>query len=394
MLKKGEILAKRYQIISLLGEGGMSKVYKVKDLRLENFWALKEFVYPLKGDEEARQLKRNFIREAKICARLTHPGIAGVVDFFSIGNRHYLVEEFVRGKTLLQILESNPKKLPDVVSISLKICDVLEYVHSQKIVYRDLKPDNIMVQSNGSIKLLDFGIARSFKKEKKKDTLIMGTPGYASPEQYGSSQTDNRSDVYSLGALMHHVLTGKDPREKPFDFESPSSLGLKVSPKLEKVVMKALSLKKERRFQSISEMKSAIITAVNGKKEIKKAQEKTAEEKPAEEKKVVKKLRPVRRIRKKQEPSNEKNDATFAGKITTLIYVVLFFMLVALIFEHHFRIWVLIPYFLFAGGVVFFIYWLWEKKSKKEEVVKKVKAEVVPGKKKIRRRRIRERIQK
>lgn len=363
MLNKGDILADRYQIVSFIDGGGMSRVYLVKDLRLETQWALKEFSYTAGSDSEKKQLERNFVKEAKVCARLSHPGIARVVDFFSIEDRHYLVEEFVEGDTLLKKLQNGPLPVEDTIAITIRLTKILTYIHDQGIVYRDLKPDNVMIKPDGSVKLLDFGIARIYKSEQEKDTVILGTPGFAAPEQYGTAQTDQRSDIYSLGALIHHALTGRDPREKPFDFDNPSSMGVTISPALENAIMKALSMKKESRYSSIAEMEKEIKDAYSGNKT--SAYRKNSGN-------LSNKSKAARFVKGKEKPpknlaKDNSDRGSLAKKITILVYGVVLFMLASLLIEMRFRIWVLIPYFLVAWLVVFLIYRLWAGKDKEED---------------------------
>lgn len=258
MLKTGEVIAERYRIEKILGEGGMGRVYLVEDLRLGSNWVLKEFTFTGKNPVETKLLEEHFITEAKICASLSHPGIPRVIDYFTVGERHYLAEEYIIGETLLEHIESGKLTTAEIIPIALKLCDVLEYVHSHNIIYRDLKPDNIMLTGDGGLKLIDFGIARVYKAGRTKDTLMMETPGYAAPEQHGTSQADSRSDVYSLGAVMHHMLTGIDPRIRPFYFETPSDIGVSVMPYLDGIIMKALSHKIEERYASMKEMRQAV----------------------------------------------------------------------------------------------------------------------------------------
>lgn len=363
MLKKGDILADRYEVVSFIDGGGMSRVYLVKDLRLETQWALKEFSYTAGSDTEKRQLERSFVKEAKVCARLSHPGIARVVDFFSIEDRHYLVEEFIEGETLLKKIQRAPLTVEETITIAMRLTKILTYIHDQGIVYRDLKPDNVMIKPDGSVKLLDFGIARVYKSDQEKDTVILGTPGFAAPEQYGTSQTDQRSDIYSLGALIHHALTGRDPREKPFDFDNPSTMGITISPAMENIIMKALSLKKENRYSSITEMEKDMKEAYSGNKT-------SVYRKNSGNQALKSKAAKFIKGREKPEKSSNKVNTereSLAKKISFLVYGVVLFMLVSLLIEMRFRIWVLIPYFLVAWLVVFLIYRLWESKNKVED---------------------------
>lgn len=341
----------------------MSRVYLVLDLRLETRWALKEFSYSAGNDAEKRQMERNFVKEAKVCARLSHPGIARVVDFFSVEDRHYLVEEFVEGETLLKKLQKAPLSTEETVFISMRLTKILTYIHEQGIIYRDLKPDNVMIKPDGSVKLLDFGIARMHKSEQEKDTIILGTPGFAAPEQYGTAQTDQRSDIYSLGALMHHALTGRDPREKPFDFDNPSTMGITVSPAFERIIMKALSLKKENRYSSIIEMEKDIKDAYSGNK-LQSFRKNSGN--PANKAKVSKYIKGKEKKDKLLKENNQDKDS-LARKIAVLVYGVVLFMLVSLFIEMRFKLWILVPYFLVAWLIVFIIYKLWTGKNRTED---------------------------
>lgn len=383
MLIMGQVLENRYQVISYLGEGGMSRVYLVKDLRLDNRWVLKEFSFKAEDEEEREALEKGFISEAKFCARLSHVSIPKVIDYFTLNDTHYIVEELVEGESLLSKMNSKRVSMKDVVPIAIKICDVLEYIHSEGIVYRDLKPDNIMMKPDGTLKLIDFGIARIYKKGKTKDTIIIGTPGYASPEQYGTSQTDFRSDIYSLGALMHHMVTGRDPREKPFNFDSPSSMGIKISNYLENIIMKALSLKPEKRYAGAEQMKSALeavlaeMTPVNG----------LGSSAPILEPFSIKHSKTISNasIKEKKEkqsvakdPSLSSKGSTITQKIIILVYAVFFFMLFILLFEMKFKIWLLIPYFVAAWGIVaLFLYMA--RSGKKKEPKKTIPKQTLPA---------------
>jgi serine/threonine protein kinase len=170
----------------------------------------------------------------------------------------------VKGKTLEKILEARKGRPVDerlTLSWALQISKTMYFLSVQKprpIVFRDLKPSNIMIARDGRVKLIDFGIARFFKEDKHEDTYVYGTPGYAAPEQYGSGQTDVRSDLFSLGATLHHCLTGRNPSENPLDFPDPRQLNPKLSRGTAAIIKKALAPDMEKRFQSALEMKQAV----------------------------------------------------------------------------------------------------------------------------------------
>ncbi|MGQ9548960.1 MAG: protein kinase domain-containing protein, partial [Roseiflexus sp.] len=204
----------RYVVEEKLGQGGMGAVYRARDLRLSTVnWAIKEMSQAqITGPLELQQTRAAFQQEAELLAGLSHPGLPKVVDHFEQDGKAYLVMEFVPGSSLLALArrEGLPFPLPRVLDWARQICEVLEYLHNRPspIIFRDLKPANVMLTPEGRIKLVDFGIARLFKPGKERDTQAFGTLGYSAPEQYGQSQTDPRSDIYSLGVLLHQLLTG------------------------------------------------------------------------------------------------------------------------------------------------------------------------------------------
>lgn len=265
MLEEGAMLQDRYRIVRILGGGGMGQVYLAHDTRLaDKPCAVKELLPdPRATPEEQRQAAAQFYREAAILAHLSHSNLPNVFDYFEQEGNLYLVMDYIEGETLLDRLHRSPQGLPvqDVVAWAVQLCDVLQYLHEQQppVIFRDLKPANVMVTPDGMIKLIDFGIARLFDPGKSTDTLKMGTAGYAPPEQYaGQGQTTPRSDIYALGVTLHELLTGEDPTAHPFVFTPPHELNRNVPPPLSDVVMKALSINPDDRFPSAMAMKEAI----------------------------------------------------------------------------------------------------------------------------------------
>jgi serine/threonine-protein kinase len=261
MLPPNALVEKRYAIIHKLGEGGMGAVYLVKDTRLGNRkCALKEMSdAPITNPVELQQAKEAFQREAEILSTLSHPALPRVTDFFSVGSKHYLVMDYADGRPLDELLVKRVRPFPEsqVMVWAQQVCEVFSYLHSQDppIIYRDLKPANIMLTTNRkSLKLIDFGIARTYKPHRPKDTIAMGTPGYSPPEQYGKGQTDHRSDIYALGATLHHLLTLRDPGDEPFRFPEVTSLNPGVSAEMNQVIMKAVEQDRTKRWQSVTEM--------------------------------------------------------------------------------------------------------------------------------------------
>ncbi|OGW27076.1 MAG: hypothetical protein A2X56_01410 [Nitrospirae bacterium GWC2_57_13] len=263
------VLKNRYEVHSVLGRGGMGCVYKVADRHQRGaIRAAKELQAGGIPDERKAESLVQFQTEARILARLTHPNLPKVYDYFSLAGKHYIIMEYVKGRTLEQILNARQGKPIEervVLSWALQISRTMHFLSVQKplpIVFRDLKPSNIMIDRSGRVKLIDFGIARFFKEDKSEDTYVYGTPGYAAPEQYGTGQTDVRSDIFSLGATMHHCLTGKNPSDNPLDFDDPHKLNRRISRAAAVIVMRALAQDREKRFRSALEMKQAVQRAL------------------------------------------------------------------------------------------------------------------------------------
>jgi len=259
------ILTGRYVILEKIAQGGMGAVYKAQDRRLQGkVVAVKEMSESAVAQAERERVLESFQREAELLARLDHPNLARVSDRFQEGERHYMVIEFIEGQTLQKMLEGRNDPFPQeqVLNWAEQLCDVLAYLHSQqpKIIYRDIKPANVMVLAGSDqVKLIDFGIARFYKLGKKKDTIEFGTDGYAPPEQYGKTQTDERADVYALGAMLHQLLTLREPMTRPFHFPPARALNPKVSQQVETAIADAVQAEQDKRHQSMDEMRSALL---------------------------------------------------------------------------------------------------------------------------------------
>ena len=265
MLEQNIMLQDRYRIVKALGGGGMGQVYLAHDTRLaDKPCAVKELIPdPHATPEEEKQAAAQFHQEAAVLAHLSHPNLPDVSDYFDERGRFYLVMDYIEGETTEERLHLSPDGLPpeDVVEWAVQLCDVLEYLHSQTppVIFRDMKPANVMLTPEEDVKLIDFGVARLFDPTKRTDTLKMGTAGYAPPEQYaGQGQTTPRSDVYALGATLHELLTGADPTAHPFVFTPPRKLNPGISPSLSNAVMRAVNLDPDDRFPSVKAMKETL----------------------------------------------------------------------------------------------------------------------------------------
>ena len=228
LLAPHSLLKGRYRILSRLGQGGMGAVYKAEDTDIgDRPVAVKEMSQRNLGLQEIAEATDAFKREAHLLGRLFHRHLPRIYDHFAEGGRWYLVMDFIEGDTLEEHLTAAGGKLPveEVLDIGMQLCTVLGYLHSHQppIIFRDLKPANVMRTAEGDLFLIDFGIARHFKPGQAKDTAAYGSAGYAAPEQYGTAQTTPQSDIFSLGATLHHLLTGSDPSQSPFLFVPLSS---------------------------------------------------------------------------------------------------------------------------------------------------------------------------
>jgi serine/threonine protein kinase len=276
----GYMLRGRYRILRVIGGGGMGAVYKAEDIkRGESLVAVKEMRTDIdtpasaqsppgteeerqREREERRQLLEAFRREAQILSDLRHANLPTVTDFFTEGGRPYLVMELIPGESLekkIDRLHGHAMDEIEVLEYGIQICQVLQFLHTQDppIIFRDVKPANIMVVPNGLVKLIDFGIARTYKEGKRRDTMSMGTAAYAPFEQFGKGQTDARSDVYSLAATMFHLLTGKPPTPAT----TPVSLrdyNPRVTGRTEQVIIRSMSRDMDARPQTADALENEL----------------------------------------------------------------------------------------------------------------------------------------
>ena len=258
------MLQQRYRLLAQLGTGGSSAVYKAEDTLLnDHLVAIKAISLRGLKAQEIIDLTGAFNREVLLLTGLKHPSVPHIYQSFSDREGWYVVMDFIEGTTLEKYLESTRGErlqVGEVLDIALQLCAVLDYLHTGQppVIFRDLKPANIMLKPDGRIALIDFGIARHFKPGKAKDTMPFGTPGYAAPEQYGRAQTTPRTDIYSLGVIMHQLLTGDDPAQAPFSFaplhldDQPTLAGL------ETLVMQMVEMDANTRPESISVIKEEL----------------------------------------------------------------------------------------------------------------------------------------
>jgi serine/threonine protein kinase len=263
------VLIDRYTIQHVVGVGGMGAVYCARDLHFPNVVkrvAVKEMINNARDPVIRDTIIKNFEREANILATLNHPSIPRIYDYFSQDDRSYLIIEFIDGMDLEAILMESSDFLPEVqvVNWAIELCEVISYLHNYKpepIIFRDIKPSNIMVDQQGHILLVDFGIAKTFQTGQKG--TIIGTEGYSPPEQYKGDATP-QADIYALGATMHHLLTKRDPRlEPPFSFDERKirSINPAISSELEAVIQTALHYDPKDRYSSAELMREALIAS-------------------------------------------------------------------------------------------------------------------------------------
>lgn len=217
MTKEGTVLDGKYEILAEVGRGGMSIVYLARDKRLNKQWAVKEIKND--GKKSAKTLLKGLEREANILKNVDHPVLPRIVDIINQDGTIYVVMDYIEGDTIQDRLKkegAQPQEL--VVEWGLQLASALNYLHNMNppIIYRDMKPSNVMIKPEGGVKLIDFGTAKEYEIENNADTTALGTRGYAAPEQFGDSKgrgiynTDARTDIYNLGATLYHIVTGKN----------------------------------------------------------------------------------------------------------------------------------------------------------------------------------------
>ena len=251
-----DIIDSKYEILKLLNTGGMnSAIYLALDKKLNRQWAIK------KVRKSSSQTTSMLMAEASIMKNLDHPMLPRIVGIEEDPKFFYIIMDFVQGENLKTVVASSgPQAQDTVVSWGVKLCDVLTYLHGKGIVYRDMKPANIMLSPDGNIKLIDFGIAREYKENASEDTTALGTEGYAAPEQYeGKGQTDARTDVYGMGITLFQLLTGVNPSSYQENIFSIRLQNPNLSSGLDKIILKCTNKDPKKRYQSTEELKKALL---------------------------------------------------------------------------------------------------------------------------------------
>lgn len=260
MLEIGQLVDNKYRILDVVGKGGMSVVYLARNERANKSWAIKE-VRKI-GGENLEIKKNSLIAETEMLKNLSHPNLPAIVDVIETDDTFLVVMDYIEGNDLGEILkEFGAQPQEKVVEWGLQLCDVLEYLHTRKkpIIYRDLKPANIMLKPDGNITLIDFGTAREVKIADANDTISLGTRGYAAPEQFGANaKTDARTDIYCLGATMYHLVTNHNPATEPYVMSPIRERNPSLSVGLEKIILKCTQNDPDKRYQSCAELMYAL----------------------------------------------------------------------------------------------------------------------------------------
>lgn len=259
----GHILNEKYRIEGKLGSGGMGSVYLAHDLRDGSHYAVKEI--KRKSDEV-----HDCGAEPDMLKRLSHPALPRLYDIIENESSVYLIVEYINGRTLSTGLDLNGPVSEDAAAQwGIQLCEVLGYLHSQKphpVIYRDMKPSNIMLQPDGQLKLIDFGIAREYKSRASNDTVFIGTRGYAAPEQYGTGQTSAASDIYSLGATLYHLITGCAPDMPPYVLKPVRTINPEITLEMERIIAKCTRQEPSERYQSAAELRHDLELLIKGAK--------------------------------------------------------------------------------------------------------------------------------
>lgn len=260
MLKTGTVIDGKYKILNQIGHGGMSTVYLAMNEKANKPWAIKEV--RKEGVFQYEVVRNSLATEIEMLKKLKHPYLPSIIDVIDKEDSYLIVMDYIEGNTLLRVMEEYGVQPPEfVIEWGKQLCEVLGYLHTRKppIIYRDLKPSNIMLKPNGTIALIDFGTAREYKENHAEDTTCLGTHGYAAPEQFGGlGQTDARTDIYCLGMTLYHLLTGCSPCEPPYEIQPIRELKPEISEGIEKIILKCTRRNPEERYQNCDELLYAL----------------------------------------------------------------------------------------------------------------------------------------
>lgn len=261
------VIGGRYSLLTVIGHGGMSTVYLALDQVLNKQWAAKR-IKDVSDPGQRELIVQSIVTEANMIKRFDHPAIPRIVDLVEEGGSLYVIMDYIEGQSLEAVLAAEgPQPESRAVAWGLQLCSALSYLHRRTppVIYRDMKPSNVMLKPNGTVQIIDFGIAREYRDETGSstpaigDTVQLGTRGYAPPEQHGGTgQTDARTDVYALGATLYTLLTGRNPAEPPYQILPLRQVNDGLSPALERVISKATQADPEERYQDCAEMAYAL----------------------------------------------------------------------------------------------------------------------------------------
>ncbi len=260
MLEIGSLVDGKYKILNKVGQGGMSVVYLAMNEKANKQWAVKEVRKD--GVLDFESVKQGLVAETDILKRLSHPNLPSIIDVIDTEDSFIIIMDYIQGNSLNKALdEYGAQPQEHVIDWAKQLCDVLGYLHSRTpaIIYRDMKPANIMLKPDGNVTLIDFGTAREFKEKNLADTTCLGTVGYAAPEQFGGmGQTDARTDIYCLGATLYHLVTGMNPCEPPYEIKPIREINPSLSSGLERIIQKCTQRDPNDRYQSAAEMMYAL----------------------------------------------------------------------------------------------------------------------------------------
>ncbi len=261
--RRGEIVGGKYEILKEIGQGGMSTVYLVMDTRLKKNWAMKEVMKEGRNAADSYEMLRSsLLVEAEMLKKLSHPRLPRIVDLIETEDYFCVVMDYIEGRTLAEVLrEEGAQPQERVIRWAKQLAEVLYYLHTcdPPVIYRDMKPDNIMLKPDGDIVLFDFGIAREYKHFRPGDTHSLGTFGYAAPEQFGGrGQTGPETDIFSLGTTLYHLVTGRDPAQPPYGVRPIREIDPGLSPGLERILLKCTRRDPEERYRDCAELLYAL----------------------------------------------------------------------------------------------------------------------------------------